>query len=101
MLSAHAVSDQRIPKKAILEEKRRFIKRWPDRNYQPRWNDTKITCETTSQQCTIEGIADFEAKSSARGKQERGTLRYSMGIKLIEGDVRIVAEKSEVVERAD
>ena len=91
---------KRLAKAAIIAEKRRFVERWPDRNYRPRWNDTKITCEPTTRQCTINGIADFVAKNVARKRQESGTLRYSIRIEFIEDQMRIVAESSEVIARA-
>jgi hypothetical protein len=91
---------KRLARGTIIAEKRRFIERWPDRNYRPRWNDTKITCEPISRQCTIEGIADFDAKNVARKRHESGRFRYSMRIEFIEDQVRIVAESSEVIERA-
>jgi hypothetical protein len=91
---------KQVSKSKVIAEKRRFVERWPDRNYRPRWQDAKIICEAASQQCTIEGIADFEAKSVARGRKESGAFRYSMRIQLLENHTRIIAEKSEVIARS-
>jgi hypothetical protein len=91
---------KRVSKSKVIAEKRRFVERWPDRNYRPRWQDAKITCEPASRQCAIEGIADFEAKSVTRGRKESGTFRYSMRILFVESDTRIVAANSEVIARS-
>lgn len=91
---------KRVSKATIIAEKRRFVERWPERNYQPRWVDTKINCRAKSKECTIEGVADFEANNSPRGRSASGTFRYSMEIKFIDDRTRIVAESSEVIERA-
>jgi hypothetical protein len=91
---------KRVSKGEIIADKRRFVKRWPERNYQPRWIDTKINCHAKSQECTIEGVADFEANNPTRGKSESGTFRYSMKIRLVADRINIVAESSEVIGRA-
>jgi len=90
---------RRTAKQTVIAEKRRFVQRWPERNYRPRSNDTSITCEAQNQQCTIQGIADFAAKNAARGKQERGSFHYTITVKLVDGSFRIVAENSNVVDR--
>jgi hypothetical protein len=90
---------KRVSKAEIIGEKRRFVKRWPERNYQPRWMDTKINCHVKSQECTIEGVADFEANNSTRGRRESGTFQYSMKIKFVDDRITIVDESSEVIAR--
>jgi hypothetical protein len=91
---------RRVSKAAVIADKRRFVQRWPERNYQPRWVDTNINCRARSQECTIEGVADFEANNSARGRRESGAFQYAMEIKFIGDRVNIVAESSEVIERS-
>ena len=66
---------KRVSKAEIIAEKRRFVQRWPERNYRPRWIDTKINCHAKSQECTIEGVADFEANNSTRGRRESGAFQ--------------------------
>jgi hypothetical protein len=61
----------------------------------------KISCLAETLECTIEGVADFEASNPARGRQESGAFRYSMGIRFVENRIEIATERVGDIQRAE
>ena len=83
--------------RALFEEKRRFVQRWPVRSYTPRLGTMAVQCETAAQICTVRTAFDFAAENPDRGRRSSGTANLELGISVAGPRPVIVAETSRVV----
>ena len=85
--------------RALAEEKRRFIQRWPQRYYTPRLGTLRTTCDPGREVCTVRTLFDFTALNPAQGAQSRGTANLELGVSFASGRPVIVFETSHVIRR--
>ena len=63
----------------VLEIKRAFAARWPDRHYTIRRASVNVKC---SDSCTVSGILDWDAKSVERNDHSTGSANFLFSISL-------------------
>jgi hypothetical protein len=78
----------------VLEDKRKYFARWPERAYRIRDDSIMVTCANNA--CMVSGVYDWMVRSIPRNKQAQGVARFSYTISL---GVRpkIVSESGNVV----
>jgi hypothetical protein len=86
--------------RALFEEKRRFVRRWPVRDYQPRMDSMRTVCDPAPPICTVRTVVDFTASSPERGRRSQGSSLLQLGISFASGEPLIVFENSQVTSRA-
>ncbi len=86
--------------RALFEEKRRFVRRWPVREYHARPETMRATCDTAPPICTVRTVFDFAASSPQTGKRSQGTALLQLGVSFAGGEPMIVFESSQVTSRA-
>jgi hypothetical protein len=84
---------------SILEEKRQFAQRWPDRTYRYRPETTQVACETSGARCTVRSIFDFAAANSRQGRRSRGIGDHELVVSFASGKPVIASETSRVLRR--
>jgi len=90
---------QRMSIKALMEDKRRFARRWPDRQYQPRRDTMRIACDVAAEMCNLRTIVNFVAASPQRGRRSQGAITLALDISFADGLPIIVNESSRVIAR--
>jgi hypothetical protein len=85
--------------RALAEEKRRFIQRWPQRYYSPRLETMRTNCDPGREVCTVRTAFDFTALNPAQGARSRGTANLELGVSFAGGRPAIVFESSHIVRR--
>ncbi|RCW81960.1 S1C family serine protease [Phyllobacterium bourgognense] len=65
-----------LSKEAVLAEKRKFMERWPNRNYVVQPDSVTVACAVTS--CHVEALVDWQAGSPARKKTPSGVASMSI-----------------------
>lgn len=81
----------------VLEDKRRYFDRWPERSYQVRDDSIVSTCGNGS--CMVSGIYDWTVRSLPRQSQAQGVARFNYQIALRNGEPKVVSESGEVIDR--
>jgi len=81
----------------LAREKRRFVRRWPEREYRPQPDTVKATCEPDGMFCTVHVVFDFTATNPKRGRQTRGVGALQLVVSFAEGRPLITAENSMVL----
>jgi hypothetical protein len=84
---------------AVMEEKRRFVRRWPVRSYTARIDTLRAACAPGAQTCTVKGLFDFTAISPERGRRSQGAADLELQVSFAGERPTIVAETSRVVAR--
>ncbi len=80
--------------KRLFNEKRRFAKRWPERDYRARRDAIGATCNPPGEVCTVHAVFDFKASSPKRRRVSQGTGALQLIVNFIGDRPVIVAEHS-------
>jgi hypothetical protein len=80
---------------ALMNVKRRFAERWPERRFQERADSLNVTCNE-QHLCTVWGLVDWECRSQARHESATGTSTFSFQL---QDGMAMVAEDSFVLSR--
>lgn len=83
--------------RALQEEKRRFARRWPEREYRLRLDTMRTSCAGAF--CTIRSAFEFRAADPVRGRHSAGTGILELGVSFAGGPPAIVSETSSVLRR--
>ena len=86
-----------MPREAVMEEKRKFAERWPQRDYFLDPNGVTAICEAGGM-CIVEGIVAWRAHSPDRGATSSGLARVRYELTAGSPPL-IVSEESEVTQR--
>jgi hypothetical protein len=84
---------------ALMAEKRRFARRWPERRYEAQGGATRTACNAATATCIVRTTFDFRADNPARGARSQGVSELSLTISFAEPRPLIVAESSRVLRR--
>jgi hypothetical protein len=80
---------------ALMDAKRRFVERWPERRFVARPDTLKVTCDA-QHFCTVWGLVDWTCRSPQRRDYATGTSQFSL--QLQDGQA-VVSENGFVVSR--
>jgi hypothetical protein len=83
-----------VSMKRLFEEKRRFVRRWPERDYRPRQDGVGTTCNPAGEVCTVHAVFDFTASHPKRRRVSQGTGALQLVVHFIGDKPVIVAEHS-------
>ena len=86
--------------RSLMDEKRRFMQRWPSRNYVPRMRTMRATCHPITRVCLVRTEFDFTAANPAQGARSHGRAALELGVSIAGDRPRIVFETSRVIQRA-
>ncbi len=84
--------------RALVELKRRFVRRWPVRAYTPQLDTMRVDCRE-DEVCRVRTAFTFMAISPDRGRRSQGMGNLELEISFARGRPVIVAETSRVVQR--
>ena len=78
----------------LFNEKRRFVRRWPERDYRPRKDGMGVACNPPGEVCTVHAVFDFTASHPKRRRVSQGTGALQLIVHFIGDKPVIVAEHS-------
>jgi hypothetical protein len=87
--------DRTLTHAALMDAKRRFVERWPERRFVARPDTVKVTCNV-QHLCTVWGLVDWTCRSPQRHDYDTGTSEFSL--QLQDGQA-VVSENGFVVSR--
>ena len=89
------------PRQTILDLKRKFIERWPQRRYSVRPESVKINCNEGEAACSISGLVDWECRSPTRGARSVGLAKFAIRVAFDRPErPQVVAESGSVLSRS-
>jgi hypothetical protein len=84
---------------ALFDEKRRFVQRWPVRDYRHRSDSIRTACDPAGDSCTVRSVFDFDAANPARSRRSRGVATLELVVTFANERPFIAAESSIVHDR--
>ena len=82
---------------ALIAEKRRFARRWPERRYEPR--GMKTVCNAQLATCIVRATVAFQAGSASRDALSSGLAELVLEVNFSGSRPVIVSESSRVLRR--
>lgn len=83
--------------KRLFNEKRRFVRRWPEREYRPREDAMGAVCNPSGDVCTVHTVFDFTAANPARRRLSEGSGALQLIVQFIGDKPVIVGEHSSLL----
>lgn len=80
----------------VLEDKRKYFARWPERAYRIRDDSVMVTCANGA--CMVSGVYDWVVRSIPRNKQAQGVARFNYTISL-GANPKIISEAGNVLKQ--
>ena len=84
---------------AVIEEKRRFVRRWPVRSYTAQIDTLRASCAPGTQTCAVKGLFAFTATDPRRGRRSQGAADLELQVTFEGERPTIIAETSRVIAR--
>jgi hypothetical protein len=85
--------------RALVAEKRRFFRRWPERDYRVLPDTMRVTCDPAPPVCTVRTTFAFTASNPRSRRLSQGTALLQLGVSFASGHPVIVFENSQVISR--
>ncbi|MFL5165535.1 MAG: hypothetical protein ACJ8D8_04930, partial [Microvirga sp.] len=87
--------------RALFEEKKRFVRRWPARQYTPRPDTLRTACDPGTGTCVVKTVFDFIAANPARRRRSEGTGTLELVVSVAGQQPVIIAETSRILRRGE
>ena len=87
--------------RALFEEKKRFVRRWPERQYTPRPDTLRTACDPGTGICVVKTVFDFIAANPARRRRSEGTGTLELVVSVAGQQPVIIAETSRILRRGE
>ncbi|CAA2138069.1 hypothetical protein MBLL_00962 (plasmid) [Methylobacterium bullatum] len=84
---------------AVMAEKRRFVRRWPDRRYVLQDGSPRTACSVGTSSCIVRSTFDFWAANPRNGARSQGVAELTLEISFAGPRPVIVSESSRVLRR--
>ncbi|MCJ2084348.1 hypothetical protein [Methylobacterium sp. J-090] len=84
---------------ALMDEKRRFVARWPERRYDPQSGATRTACNAATATCIVQTTFDYRAENPGKGARAQGVSELVLTLDMSGGRPVIVSETSRVLRR--
>jgi hypothetical protein len=86
---------RRMSFSSLLAEKRRFVQRWPSRDYRYRPETMGIACDSNGNLCRVHSSFEFTAAHAGRGRRSRGIGSHDLVVSFSEREPVIASESSQ------
>jgi hypothetical protein len=83
----------------LVEQKRKFAERWPERVYTVRPSSIATSCNDATATCTLEGTVDWDARSADGSTRSAGVANFTLKVTVQHDAVTIESESGEVISR--
>jgi len=88
---------RQVSLQSLLNEKRRFMERWPERHYRYRPETMTVMCQPGNTACHVRAVYDYDASNLARGRHSRGTGVHDLVVSFAGDRAVIISESSRVL----
>ena len=86
-----------LDRTGLVNEKRRFVRRWPVREYALRPGTLRITCNQPSGLCRVASVLDWRAENPARRTASRGSSSFEQHVRFSANQPTVVHESGRVL----
>ena len=91
---------KRMSRNEVVQDKRAFMNRWPERVYRIKSETIQINCNATDSYCDVGSEFSFRAASPVTGKVSSGVAINKIRLAFPAGELQVQSENGSVVSRS-
>ena len=88
-----------VPNAQVVEEKRRYLTRWPQRRYQLKPETMRVQCDEARSTCQISGEVVFDVRDPRAARTSAGAATYDLRVVFTQAGPKIVEESGRTLAR--
>jgi hypothetical protein len=88
-----------VPNAQVVEEKRRYLNRWPQRSYRLRPDTMRVQCDEPRSTCQMSGELDYEVRDPKASRGSSGGATYELRVVFTPAGPKIVEESGRTLAR--
>ena len=88
-----------VPNAQVVEEKRRYLTRWPQRRYQLKPDTMRVQCDEARSTCQMSGELDYDVRDPRAARTSSGAATYDLRVVFTQAGPKIVEESGRTLAR--
>ena len=92
---------KRTSRQQVIEEKRKYLTRWPQRTFQLKSETIHVECDDKQPVCRIVGELDYRTANPADSRMSSGAASFELRVQFSRTEARIIEESGRVLARAN
>jgi uncharacterized caspase-like protein len=81
-----------VPNAQVVEEKRRYLARWPQRRYQLKPQTMRIQCDQGQATCVMSGELDYNVRDPRAARSASGAATYELRVVFTQAGPKVIEE---------
>lgn len=88
-----------VPNAQVVEEKRRYLTRWPQRRYLLKPETMRVQCDEARSTCQMSGELDYDVRDPRAARTSSGAASYELRVVFTQGGPKVVEESGRTLAR--
>ncbi len=88
-----------VPNAQVVEEKRRYLSRWPQRRYRLKPDTMRVQCDEPRATCVISGALDYDVRDTRSARSSSGAATYELRVVFTPAGPKVVEERGQTLAR--
>lgn len=88
-----------VPNAQVVEEKRRYLTRWPERRYRLRADTMRVQCDEAQASCLMAGELDYDVRDPRAPRASSGGATYELRVVFTQSGPKVVEESGRTLAR--
>ena len=88
-----------VPNAQVVEEKRRYLARWPQRRYQLKPETMRVQCDEARSTCQMSGELDYDVRDPRAARMSSGAATYELRVVFTQAGPKVVEESGRTLAR--
>lgn len=94
--------DHPVSRELLIDEKRKFAVRWPERIYTTHPSTLRANCNRRTSTCTITGQVEWDCRDPPRGLRSVGLADFTLQVSMADAEnVKVTGEWSTVLSKRE
>jgi hypothetical protein len=90
-----------VPNAQVVEEKRRYLNRWPQRSYRLRLDTMRVQCDEARSTCQMSGELDYDVRDPKASRASSGGATYDLRVVFTQVGPKVVEESGRTLARGN
>lgn len=88
-----------VPNEQVVEEKRRYLSRWPQRRYRLKPETMRVQCDDARATCHVSGELDYDVRDPSAARAASGAATYELRVVFSQAGPKVVEESGRTLAR--
>jgi uncharacterized caspase-like protein len=88
-----------VPNAQVVEEKRRYLTRWPQRRYRLKPETMRVQCDEARATCLMSGELDYDVRDPRAARASSGAATYELRVVFTQAGPKVVEESGRTLAR--